>query len=780
LPERPQLPPAELRSRLFDAVARFLGERAAARPLVLFIDDLHWADAGTIALAHYLARRLREAPALFLGAYRELELDRAHPLAAALVTWNRERLITRLMLGRLSLADCSRMLATLFGQDEVQDDFAAAIYRETEGNPFFVEEVVKALVEQGAVYRADGEWHRKSLEELAIPQSIKDAIGRRLEALTAEELAHLHTAAVLGKQFEFAELAEATGAEEVLLDTLDRATAAQLLRVAGGERFAFTHDKIREVLYQELNPIRRRRIHQQVGGALERLYGDQIALHAADLAYHFTESADLERALRYALQAAKWALSLPAFDEAVRYYEHAREIAESLGQVETLYQVDTALGDTYFTSGHYDAAVQAFERALDRAPAGQEALARVKLGAVYAYLGREGSDHYLEETLAALDPETQPAAYAEANAYIGRYHHYQGRPRTALTFLHRAKEYAEAAGDPALIANTYVFLAGAHAQLSERVESSLWARRAIEFGREHGLPRFEAAGHEFLSETLLTRGLWRDALREAKRDNEIAHSIGSQTGILWSQFCRAWALWELGDLAEAQALAAKTVVQSEDAGDLRLAAFVRYIWSGIELALGNMESSEDSARRVLEASQHWQRVLLRGLGGKAMADVLLARGESGEAIAVLEGGLPPPEAETRAGLPPTYDGLAQAYLQHGDLATAEHYAEALQAFATETGSPQNLMLARLSLARIASRRGDADAAVAAFAEAIGGFEELESRPDLARALHFRAQFHQAQGDATAAVEDLQAALALASEMGMSRLERQVQAALATL
>jgi len=305
LTPNPSLPANEERLRLFDHLARFLQALAIERGVVLFLDDLQWADHGTLALLHYLLRNLRGERLLVVGAYREAELDRSHPLGAAIDDWNRERLATRVRLGRLSADETSGLLSTLFGQESVTADFAAAIHGETEGNPFFVEEVIKSLIEQGQIYRDAGDWQRKEVADLAIPQSIKAAVSRRLGRLRPACVETLQTATALGKSFSFTELsAVAPAGEEAALDALDEAIAAQLIRSEGTERFAFTHDKIREVLYTELNPIRRRRLHQRIGEALETLHAAQLDAHVQDLAHHFLQGGELEKGLKHAVAPA--------------------------------------------------------------------------------------------------------------------------------------------------------------------------------------------------------------------------------------------------------------------------------------------------------------------------------------------------------------------------------------------------------------------------------------------------------------------------------------------
>ena len=188
-----------------------------------------------------------------------------------MVDWNRERLITRIVLRRFNTDETGDQLSALLGEN-VSGEFAVAVHRETEGNPFFVEEVLKALIEQGSVRRQSGRWTRCDMDELLIPQSVKEAIGNRLDRVSQECNELLRLGAILGKVFTFDELsAAAEQTEDVLLDALDEATGAQLIAPISGESFSFTHDKIREVLYEELNPIRRRRLHRHVAEGIERI-----------------------------------------------------------------------------------------------------------------------------------------------------------------------------------------------------------------------------------------------------------------------------------------------------------------------------------------------------------------------------------------------------------------------------------------------------------------------------------------------------------------------------
>ncbi len=252
--------------RLVAAVTAFVAEACRESPLVLIVDDLQWADRSTLSLVRHLARSAGQAPLLLLGTYREIELDRSHPLTALIADLRRERLFDRVSLEGLDERDTAKLVRAWAGQ-EPSPDFARAIHEQTEGNPFFVEEVLRDLVETGAIYEQDGRLTaRKDVAGVAIAQSVKEVIGQRLSRLSGECNSLLTIASVIGRQFGLDRLEQASDlAMDRLLAAMDEAVAARVIDevpyMAG--RYSFSHALIYDALYDELTTTRRVRLHGQ-------------------------------------------------------------------------------------------------------------------------------------------------------------------------------------------------------------------------------------------------------------------------------------------------------------------------------------------------------------------------------------------------------------------------------------------------------------------------------------------------------------------------------------
>ncbi|HQR10772.1 MAG TPA: AAA family ATPase [Casimicrobiaceae bacterium] len=772
LAPNPPLSPSEERMRLFDNVARLLRGLAAQRGMLVFIDDVHWADQGTLSLLHYLLRHLRNDRVLFLVAYREIELDRAHPLASALVEWNRERLGTRISLGRLTRAETGTLLATLFGVANVSDDFIEALYRETEGNPFFIEEVIKSLIEQGQIYRDGDKWGREETQELAIPQSVKEAIGRRLTRLGEPTVDALRTAAAIGKVFPFRELAAASPAgEDALLDALDEATAAQLIRAnvggpgasasGGDDNFAFTHDKIREVLYEELNPIRRRRLHQRIGEALESLHDASVLegevagagadLHAQDLAHHFMQAGDLPRSLAYARRAARNAYRVFALDEALAFLEQARESAEALHRDQDMTVIDELIGDAQDARGFAVPAVGSYERALARLDApGARAAIHGKIGAVYCQIGDERGLKHLETALADLDPQVQAKEMAMALAFMGRYYHYRTEHRRAAEFLERARELAEPTDDAGTLAAIYSFLAGTHQHLLNYSESDHWSRVSIAFGERKHFPHAIANGYEFLAENAAGRGDWNGALAYAERDREFGAKSGSLARVAWSGFSAVQGLIGKGLLRDARTTALESLELTSRIGEGRLATWLEPVLAVIAADLGDADAAREHAERGWARAQELGQLVLVAWSLHASGHAAMQRDDVDDAMKWY-GQYVPLVRETENGVARNLimANAAEAFLRAGKVDEADALATQAQEVAEFAHAPHYLALATRVHGQVFAARGWHDPARQAYAVAIDTFRRNGSLFELQRARYHSVALELAHGGAEA-------------------------------
>ena len=325
------------RLRLFDAVARLLIDAGREQTVVLLLDDLHWADEPTALLLRYIARVIRNTPLLIVGAYRDTDLDTRQPFEGVLRDLQRERLAFRVALRRLNQEQTSAIVARILDVEPavISTAFLATIQHESEGVPFFIEELVLHLREVDLLaVAADGRWDLTAEAETVVPQSVRSVVGHRLETISSGAREVLAVAAVIGKEFSF-DLLQAVlkqrnmVKDDELVGYIEEATERRLIlerRVTGGDAiYAFAHEQIQSVLYWSMNAIRRRSLHQAVGAMIEQLDSNPER-QAARLAHHYSHGEDLKKAAHYLQLAAQDATRFRATEQAIRYYDTALEI----------------------------------------------------------------------------------------------------------------------------------------------------------------------------------------------------------------------------------------------------------------------------------------------------------------------------------------------------------------------------------------------------------------------------------------------------------------------
>jgi predicted ATPase/class 3 adenylate cyclase len=339
--EEASLEPESQRARFIESIVAFISNAADRRPLTLVFDDLHWCDRPSLMLIERVARVVGDRRVLMLGTYRDVEVDHVHPLAQTLAEVRKLEHHERIVLRGLPEDSVYELLTNLDASETggpMRRALAAALNREAQGNPLFIREIFNSLVETGKLdLREGGIREVASIEQLGIPEGVKEVIGRRLSRLGEGCNRMLQLAAVLGGRCSWDQLrlvmaAEpGDGSEEQVLNWLDEALKAQILSEQDGPSYSFTHALITGTIYEALSRPRRALLHRRVGAALERLYGQEVDSHASELAHHFYQAAvagEVEKAIAWSQRAARAATRQYAWEDAVRHYERALDIAE--------------------------------------------------------------------------------------------------------------------------------------------------------------------------------------------------------------------------------------------------------------------------------------------------------------------------------------------------------------------------------------------------------------------------------------------------------------------
>jgi class 3 adenylate cyclase/tetratricopeptide (TPR) repeat protein len=326
--------PEAARYMLFGAVANALRAAGELVPVVLVLDDLQWADSPSLQLLRYVAAS-EPMRLLVIGTFRESDVAAGHPLADLLGALHREQGTQRISLRGLDDLELLSMMEGVGGQTLDEDGLALrdALVAETDGNPFFVGELLRHLVESGALYQEDGRWvGTADLRDKGLPISVREVIGRRVGRMGDTGTRVLSVASIIGRDFDLSLLAAASELDEdTLLDVLDQATEATLINNVEGNRYSFVHALIEHTLYDSLSPSRRSRLHRKVAEAIETQARSRTEGRAPELAYHWAQASvpeDLDKAVDYAIMAGDQALAGLAPAEALRWFEQALALLE--------------------------------------------------------------------------------------------------------------------------------------------------------------------------------------------------------------------------------------------------------------------------------------------------------------------------------------------------------------------------------------------------------------------------------------------------------------------
>jgi class 3 adenylate cyclase/tetratricopeptide (TPR) repeat protein len=780
--------------RLFWHITGFLQALAGVRPLALLLDDLHWMDGASLALLMHLARHTRESAILLLGTFRDVEVPTTHPLARAALEVGKEHLLERIEVHRLSLEGTAALLGETLEEGEVAEAVAALIHGPTEGNAFFAQESLRALVERGEITLVNGRWELREGVELVVPESVRATVQERVGRLSATAQQALALASVLGQTFRFEDLLamdlllahaeseapDASEAEEALEAALEEAVGARVLREAGGETYTFSHALAQRALVEQVRARRRRRMHLAAAGAMEALPERQRLRRAAEIAYHYMRADEGERALPYQLVAGDQAQAVYANDESEAHYRQAARLAQEVGNREREGEAYERLSSLYWWNmGDYGLALTAIEQAAAAQRASVAGTVRAStlplLARSYSRCGQASKGLELltpwlndeRQINAATEPPAVQAALSAALAdtcfhlRVTDAGHYEAQ----LDAARRATELWRGIGDAGFEADA-LFLQGLAVRLLGRWEEGLrLLQEAAERARGSGFLYVYAHASYHIGFSYLQSGKWEEAAAAIDLALDLATRTGNITFNGGALFLRGLALLHCGEwkMAErsfhdaARLISQFPTVVTHSYGHLGLGI--------IQAATGDAEAGLYNLREAVAMSESSGFPFLTHRAQREMAEVELALGEFTAARARLEPFVIASGCETYNDITPMMPLLAWALLETGE----EAQAEALLERAAPQAVEQHHMLALLDVLRIRgilrTRQGRWTEAQAALEDGLTRARALPHPYAEVKLLYALGQIDVARAHAEAAREHFRAALEICDQLG---------------
>ncbi len=476
------LEPEQEKRRLFVALSQFFTGLASRQPVLLTVEDVHWSDETSLEFLHHLARRSARHSLLLVLTYRhdEIHSELRHWLAQL----DRERLAQESVLTPLSRSEVEAMLRAIFDRKQMMPTATLdAIYELTEGNPFFIEEVLKSLILAGAIVSANEMWEGQPPGELHIPRSVQDAVQLRLEQVSPAARQVVMLAAVAGRRFDFALLQRITQQEEQeLLSLMKELIAAQLVVEESEERFAFRHALTRQAIYTQLLLRERKALHRTIAETMEQLYAFTLDTHLTELADHFYEAGVWEQALLYARLAGERALALYAPRVAIEQFTRALKATHYLkaSKLPTLYRLR---GQAYETLGEFDQARADYERAIQAAhEAGEgemEWQAVIDLGSLWAGREYERTGTFFRQAVTLAEMLSDPTLHAHGLNRLGNWLVNTGQVQEGLEAHQQALDVFQKQHDRAGMAQTFDLLGMVLDWTGNTVQGAQQRERAI-------------------------------------------------------------------------------------------------------------------------------------------------------------------------------------------------------------------------------------------------------------------------------------------------------------
>jgi tetratricopeptide (TPR) repeat protein/KaiC/GvpD/RAD55 family RecA-like ATPase len=742
-PQSFPLSPEHSRDRLYEAVAQFVTNISKETPLLIILDDLQWTDKSSLLLLQYIARGALQDSLLILGAYRDTDTDENHPLSAILAELNRERLLHSVQLKRMAFGDVSDMIARMLGQDNVPREFCELVFEKTRGNPFFVEEVIRSLKEEEILYLEGDEWRTKEVASIEFPKTVKNVIKKRISRLDDECHQVMTMASFIGKDFTPEALHSVTGlAEEQLFEIMDKLIKTGLFKqevIRGEDVCSFADIIVRDVVHEEVGHFKRKQLHGAVGHALETLYAQDIDEHLGELALHFLESGEREKALDYFLRAGDKAASVYANNEAASYFQSALQyLEEQEGTLPQRAQVLERIGDIKKLVGECDNCLRNWKAALLLREQLNEKVKVARLHRKMANLlwdtmgeAKKAESHH-EEAMRVLEAEPESIELAGLYEDMAHMYYRTGDLTKALSSVEKALELARTLNASEVIASSYASLGTIHGFAGDSRKSVECFERGLEQALDNG--HIETALRIYNNLPILLRASvhsaedYQRSLELFEQGLKLAKEVGDIHFLSWLEASLAEAYVGMANIDKALLLAEESVTLDRKAQNLVHLSMSLSTLGFIQQVRGEWDEAEQYYNEALQVSQRLADFQSIAMSYGYLGWLHFDKGEYGTAREYLETVLKTLEQTgVKPWLAPTPTILIWTYIELGQFKQAESLIERMHEYASEANN--RMLAAQADALRAMLSRGQKkwSDSFKHFEESLRAFEALNSQ-----------------------------------------------------
>ena len=613
------LRPGEDSLRLVHTLAEVGLGVAEQRPMVIYVNDLQWADEVSVDLFFTLARRIAGSRKgtggpyrlLLVASFREEDLP-GTPLQDSLDRQGGALDLTEINLASLEEDEVDRLVSSMFGTEDVPPLFTFHLHAESGGNPLFVEEVMKVLLEEGKVSRSGSTWvFPVILDDVRLPKTLEDVLLNRLRRIRGEEGNVLRFLSVLDRPAPADQIASLMGAQPPrlagVLRSLERRQMLDAVAGAESVEYSFAHNQAKEVLYQNIEERARQTLHQQLGEGLEKLYSEQAPEKAVELAYHFLRSTERTRAIQYGMLAGQRLYTLHAYREGQTVY---RQILKKLSGAEfaTRVKILGRLADMAVLTGEYRDGIASLNRILDTGKTllnwKSRGIALAKIADLHIRAGEpDDAILALEAGLQEVSPHGNTVERAHLLTTLGLAHLRKGNPSDCLDRCREAAEIAAAAGRGHSLPSIHNTAGIAHYGLGEYSEALEEYRESLEICRESKNDQGEGASHSNIGMVQLEQGQEEAARVSFQEAVRIFQEIGDRRSLALGQQNLADLHLTRGDLLSAVRHARKSLDISEEINDPVSLGKALIGYGQCLTALGDYDEAEKVITRAFEVAR---------------------------------------------------------------------------------------------------------------------------------------------------------------------------------